>query len=62
MADLDKYKNSRRFAMVLYAVVTLLCIYAVENMGEAAAPILTTALPMMLAHAMAYSHTTNKGE
>lgn len=61
-ATRDKYKNSRRFAVALYVSVIGLCIYAVEDMGEAAAPILTTTLPMLLVHAMAYSHTTNKSE
>jgi len=58
----DKYKNSRRFAVVLYGVVTALMILAIYIMGEKAAPILTTTLPTMLLHAMAYSHTTNKGD
>lgn len=58
----DKYKNSRRFAVALYVSVIGLCVYAVEAMGEAAAPILTTTLPTILLHAMAYSHTTNKDD
>jgi len=58
----DKYKNSRRFAVALYVSVIGLCIYAVEEMEGAAAPILTTTLPTILLHAMAYSHTTNKEE
>jgi hypothetical protein len=56
----DQFKNSRRFSIALYVIVTALCVYAVEKMGAAAAPILTTSLPMLLAHAMAYSHITNK--
>lgn len=58
----DKYKNSRRFAIALYSIVTVIMALAVYIMGDAAAPILTTTLPAMLVHAMAYSHTTNKGD
>ncbi len=62
MGSVDKYQKTRRRGDILYVVVTLLCVYAVERMGAAAAPILATALPMMLAHAAAHSHTTNKME
>ncbi len=56
----DKYKNSRRFSIALYAIVSAFDAWAFYEIKGEAIPLLAATLPTMLLHAMAYSHTTNK--
>jgi len=56
----DEYKNSRRFAVALYAVVIAFDVWVFATLGKDGVTVLMTTLPMLLVHAMAYMHITNK--
>lgn len=56
----DRYKNSRRFAVVLYAVVIAFDVWVFGTLGVGGLTLLVATLPMLLLHAMAYMHISNK--
>lgn len=55
-----KFRYTRRMIWTLQLSAIGLCVYAIQAMGPAAAPVLTTTLPAMLGLAGAYAGITNK--